>query len=59
MVVNNWDVLVHDPILFEILGEELTLLDTHLSHTGGSVSQISNEDWLEMLNEDILSEDNG
>ena len=57
VVVHNWDILLKNPILGEALGQNGTLLDTHLPHTGGSVGQISHEGSLKMLLEKVFSKD--
>lgn len=59
VVVNDWDVLGHDPVLLELLSKDGTLGDAHLSHTGGSVGQVSHEDALQMFAVNFFAEDDG
>jgi hypothetical protein len=57
VVVHHWNVLLKNPVLGEGVGQDGTLLNTHLSHTGSSVGQVAHEGGLEVLLEKVLSED--
>jgi hypothetical protein len=59
MVNDNWNIVVHNPLLFELSSKNGTLLNTHLSYTGGSVGEVANEDWLKMFEARFFTEDNG
>jgi hypothetical protein len=59
MVVNNWDVFIHDPIPLEGCCKKSTFGNTHLSYTGGSVGEVSHEDALELLAVDFFTENDG
>lgn len=56
VVDNNWNIFIHDPIGFESLSKKSTLLNTHLSNTGGSIGKVAHEDGLERLDEYVFSE---
>jgi len=56
MVDDNWNVFVHDPILFEILSENGALFDAHLSNTVGGVGEVTHENGLEMFTIALFSE---
>ena len=57
MIDHDWNVIIHDPILFEIFSQKCTLFDTHMSNTGSSVGKVGHENWLELLDKYIFSED--
>ena len=57
MIIDNWDVLLHDPVLFERLSKDLTLLNSHLTNTGSGVCKVLHENTLEVFAEDIFTKD--
>lgn len=57
VVVYHWNVLLKNPVLREVLGQNGRLLNTHSPHACSGIRQISHECSLEMLLEKIFSKD--
>ena len=59
MVDDNWDKVVHNPILFEVSCKNAAFGDAHLSDTGGAVGEVAHKNRLKLLEVRFFTENDG